>query len=723
VPLRTDGVATEREEGHGAPRGECSRELRNTPYGRGAFGLILSLTWQWASGAASGGWRDALSLTVTGVVRNEVGGREREMTMTSGPDTAALSVVVDVRDLLDARPLNRFAIAVDAPDATLTYGDLYSQVETLASVLKLRGIGPGDRVALCAPRSAAMVVGALGIVASGAAYVALDPAHPPLRLAQLIERAGTVHVVTSTARPVELPAELTQVSIDAATGECICAAAPVPGVSVGAPERSPLDPAYVVFTSGSTGVPKGVVVSHAGLSNLVAWHRRAFTLAKGDRSTLIASPAFDASVWEIWPTMASGGSLHVPTDDLRTDPAGLRDWLIEKSITVTFVPTAVTEQLLTLNWPRRSPLRVLLTGGDVLHRRPAQDLPFDVVNNYGVSEASVVSTSGVVGPPADGDPSGAPPIGTAIDGVSLAVVDESLCPVAAGEPGELLIGGDSVALGYLDEPELTARAFVEASIDGAALVRWYRTGDLVRRLPDGAYEHLGRIDEQVQVRGSRVELAEVAAALDQHPSVRASVVALRGAGVHQRLVAYVVGTVAAPDAADSELDRQTLSEFVANQLPEHMVPGAIVVLAALPLTSNGKVDRAALPDPEPADRVTRAWAMAGVNDDPQGAGAAELVEADPAVLEVVAGLICELLDLPSVDHRDNFFLLGGHSMLGAQLIARLDDLFAVELPLREVFQHPTVAGIAAQVEQAMVAELEVLSDEDAERLANALPGA
>ncbi len=642
------------------------------------------------------------------------------MTLASDPAVSvhpsAPSVPVDVRDLLDARPLNRFAIAVDAPDATLTYGDLHGQVETLAGVLKLRGIGPGDRVALCAPRSAAMVLGALGIVASGAAYVALDPAHPPLRLAQLIERAGTAHVVTSAAHPVQLPAELTVVSVDAATGECVCAAAPVPAVSVDRSERSPRDPAYVVFTSGSTGVPKGVVVSHAGLSNLIAWHRRAFALSKGDRSTLIASPAFDASVWEIWPAIAAGGSLHVPADDLRTDPAGLRDWLIEKSITVTFVPTAVTEQLLALNWPRRAPLRALLTGGDVLHRRPARDLPFEVVNNYGVSEASVVSTSGVVGPLA-GDASGAPPIGAAIDGVTLAVVDETLHPVAAGQPGELLIGGVSVALGYLDEPELTARAFLEASIAGSAPQRWYRTGDLVRALPGGDYEHLGRIDEQVQVRGSRVELAEVAASLDQHPAVQASVVALRGAGVHQRLVGYVA---AAPGA---EIDRQALSDFVAGHLPEHMVPGAIVVLAALPMTTNGKIDRTALPDPEPADRVTRAWAVAAAAGEAPGSCAAELVEADPAVLEVVAGLICELLDLPSVDHRDNFFLLGGHSMLGAQLIARLDDLFAVELALREVFQNPTVAGIAAQVEQALVAELDVLSDEDAERLAGALPGA
>ena len=652
------------------------------------------------------------------------------MTLVSDPDAAAAAgpaVSIDVRDLLGGRPSNKFAIAVDAPDATLTYVDLFDQVHTLAGVLKLRGIGPGDRVALCAPRSAAMVIGALGIVASGAAYVALDPAHPPLRLAQLIERAGTAHVVRSSAHPVDLPDTLTPISIDAAAGTCSCAAAPVPDVTAitaAAAKRSPADPAYIVFTSGSTGVPKGVVVSHAGLSNLIGWHHRAFALAKTDRCTLIASPAFDASVWEVWPAIAAGASLHVAPDELRTDPAGLRDWLIEKSVTVSFVPTAVTEQLLTLNWPRRAPLRVLLTGGDVLHRRPASELPFDLVNNYGVSEASVVSTSGVVAPHSAGDTaaaSAAPPIGAAIDGVDLAVVDAALNLVGPGEPGELLIGGVSVALGYLDEPELTARAFVEAAVGGVA-ARWYRTGDLVRQLPDGAFEHLGRIDEQVQVRGSRVELGEIAASLDRHPAVNTSVVAVRGEGVRQRLVAYVVLANGA-----GTLDRQVLRDYVASQLPDHMVPGAIVLLPALPMTTNGKIDRAVLPDPAPSDRVTRAWAVADMADagdaGPAGGEAgADAIVADPAVLEVVAGLICELLDLPSVDHRDNFFLLGGHSMLGAQLIARLDELFAVQLPLREVFQNPTVAGIAAQVEQAMVAELDLLSDEDVERLADALPG-
>ncbi|MCW2547477.1 MAG: non-ribosomal peptide synthase/amino acid adenylation enzyme, partial [Mycobacterium sp.] len=575
-----------------------------------------------------------------------------------------------MRDLIAAGPANRFAIAVDAPDAVLTYGDLRSQVDQLAGVLQQLGVGPGDRVALCAPRSAALVVGALGIVAAGACYVALDPAHPQVRLAQLAERAGAAVAVVSSAQLVELGDEVTRVELDAATGGCACASAPLPVDPRPAVEPGPQDPAYVVFTSGSTGMPKGVVVSHGGLSNLISWHRRAFALTKDDRTTLIASPAFDASIWELWPTLAVGGSLHIPPDELRTDPAGLRDWLVERAITVTFVPTAVTEQLLTLSWPRQVPLRVLLTGGDALHRRPRAGLSFSVVNNYGVSEASVVSTSGAVSPAGDAKAGAAPSIGAAIDGVTLVVVDDTLTLVAQGEPGELLIGGVSVALSYLNEPELTARAFLRRSFAGGPEQQWYRTGDLVRCSPDGTYEHLGRIDDQVQVRGSRVELGEVAAALDKHPLIRASVVVARGEGMLQRLVAYAVSVDC------GELNAQELADFAAAQLPEHMVPGAVVILPELPITANGKIDRAALPEPAATDRVVRGWSWKAPDDDPASGGdpaaEVEVADADPALLSVVSALVCELLELPSVDHQDNFFLLGGHSMLGAQLIAHLD---------------------------------------------------
>jgi amino acid adenylation domain-containing protein len=254
------------------------------------------------------------------------------------------------------------------------------------------------------------------------------------------------------------------------------------------------DLAYVIYTSGSTGAPKGVLVEHAGLSNLIFWHRRAFAITEGDRATQIASPGFDAAVWEMWPYLTAGASLHVPTDDVRADPVALRDWLLAERISVSFLPTALAEAVLTLDWPAELPLRYLLTGGDALHRYPSPGLPFAVVNNYGPTEGTVVATSGVVRP--SPNPLGAPTIGKPIANVRTYIVDDQLAPVATESPGELLIGGDGVARGYVNRPALTAEKFIPDPFSGIPGTKLYRTGDVARQRPDGEIEFLGRVDEQ-----------------------------------------------------------------------------------------------------------------------------------------------------------------------------------------------------------------------------------
>jgi acyl-CoA synthetase (AMP-forming)/AMP-acid ligase II/acyl carrier protein len=355
---------------------------------------------------------------------------------------------------------------------------------------------------------------------------------------------------------------------------------------------------------------------------------------------------------------------------LRADPVGLRDWLLDEGITVTFLPTGVAEGMIGLTWRGGGALRFLLTGGDALTRRPSRELGFTVVNNYGVSEASVVTTSGPVAPAGDGPPT----IGRAIDGVDIRIVDDDLVPVPSGDAGELLIGGVSVARGYLHQPELTSQRFVEGP--GG---RCYRTGDRVRMRPDGQVEFLGRVDDQLSIRGFRVEPGEVAAALNSHPGVEASVsVALGASSAERRLVAYVVADGALrPD--DRELDAH-----LADLLPEYMVPSTYVWLEELPLTAHGKIDRAALPDPvaPPAPELT---------------GPAPETAVETAVVSVIA----ELLERADVATNQNFFLLGGHSMLGAQLIVRLADLFDTEISLRYLFDHPTPAELAAEVERQL----------------------
>jgi amino acid adenylation domain-containing protein len=440
------------------------------------------------------------------------------------------------------------------------------------------------------------------------------------------------------------------------------------------PPRS-TDIAYVVYTSGSTGRPKGVLVEHASLANLVDWHRAAFALGAGDRSTLIASPGFDAAVWEIWPSLASGAALHVVPDDLRADPVGLRDWLVAEGITVTFLPTAVAEGVMGLAWPEDGALRYLLTGGDALTRRPPPGLGFTVVNNYGLSETAVVATSGAVAP--DGE--GAPSIGRPIAGVVAEVVDEHLRAVEPGVDGELVVGGVAVGPGYLNRDELTDERFLDDEQG-----RRYRTGDRVRLRPDGEFEFLGRLDDQLSIRGFRVEPGEVTAALNSHPAIEASVtIGVGSSSADRQLMAYVVA------AGDERPHHAELAGYLGGFLPEHLVPSRYVWLDELPLTQHGKIDRDALP--------ARAET---VSDEPARRPPGTRIEA--AIASVVAELLDVDVDELGIDQ--NFFLLGGHSMLGAQLIVRLEDLFGVEISLRYLFDHPTLAEIAAAVERQMAAD-------------------
>ena len=587
---------------------------------------------------------------------------------------AGPGVVARVATVVTHRPE---ALAVAAPDATLSYAQLWGRALALAQRLRSAGLGSDEPVALCLPRSAELVVGALGILAAGGCYVALDPAQPHERLRFATADSGARMVVAGSEATWCPPGVLV---LAPASGAEPAARAPV--------YADPHEPAYAVYTSGSTGEPKGVLVEHASLLNLVDWHQRAFGLTFADRSTLLASPGFDASIWELWPCLTAGASVHVPPEALKTDPGALRDWLVGTGITVCFLPTPLAETVLELAWPPDAPLRFLLTGGDVLHHRPPPGLPFTLVNNYGVAEGAVVSTSGVVAPECDADPV-PPSIGSAIDGVHLTVVDETGDAVAAGQPGELVISGVSVARGYLGRPELDRARF-----SGSGSERAYRTGDLVRARPDGELEYLGRIDDQIQVRGVRVEPGEIAAVLNRHPAVESSVVLASGRGDAAFLTGYVV-------AADTQQPEPAeLQAHLRQRLPEHMIPRDFVLLDALPTTANGKVDRTALREHAVPDHARRH--LLAPRNDPEA---------------VIADIVAERLGMPQVGVDENFFLLGGHSMLGAQLIIRVSEQFGVEMSLRTLFEHPTVAEMAQEVERLLVEEISRMSEAELLRAA------
>ncbi|MFZ0761433.1 MAG: amino acid adenylation domain-containing protein, partial [Candidatus Sulfotelmatobacter sp.] len=441
------------------------------------------------------------------------------------------------------------------------------------------------------------------------------------------------------------------------------------------------DLAYVIYTSGSTGTPKGVQVGHDNLLNLVNWHGHAFRVTAADRASQLASPGFDAAVWEIWPYLAAGASLHLVNDEVRGQPEKLRDWLVRERITISFVPTPVAEQMTKLPWLPETALRFLLTGADTLHHYPSANLPFALINNYGPTECTVVTTSAPVRPGAAGD--GLPPIGWPIANAEVYVLDGDQKPVAPGKIGELYIGGAGVARGYVNRPALTSERFVADPFAKVSGARLYRTGDLGCYEPDGQIAFHGRIDDYVKIRGYRIDPGEVVNVLGRHPAVRASAVLAReDGGTGKRLVAYVVA------AANSSLKDSGLREFLRQYLPEYMLPSVFVKVESLPVAANGKLDRSALAAPDDGNII---------RDE-------VFVAPRSATERQVAALLAPLLHIDKVGANDNFFLLGGNSLLGTQVINRVSEVFGVDLTLLGLFDHPTVAGIAQEIENLLAAE-------------------
>jgi len=569
------------------------------------------------------------------------------------------------------------AIAVVTEGERLTYERLNRDADRLARCLTGLGVGPEIPVGVLADRSPAMIIALLAILKAGGAYVPLDAAHPPERLGFIVRDTKMPVVLTQGGPASRLGRHGAQVLCleDAARLETLSG----DGGKAGAPAVGPDNLAYIIYTSGSTGRPKGVAVTHASLLNLVFWHRRTYEIAPEDRASQLAGLGFDASVWEIWPYLTAGATLCLPREEQRLDPEALLAWLSSQGITVAFAPTPLAERLLDLEWPDSVPLRLLLTGGDRLSRYPSPDLSFRLVNHYGPTESTVVTTAGAVRAATDGggappDEGAAPSIGRPIANTRVYLLDSRLNPVPVGVPGELYIGGRGLARGYWGRPGLTAAAFVPDPFAGLPGGRLYRTGDLARRLPDGRLDFLGRVDHQVKIRGFRIELGEIEVTLAAHSGVREAVAVVRGEGPGpERLVAYVVPR---PGAHPPESDE--LRAWLRERLPEYMVPAAIVRLDELPLTPNGKVDRRALPAPEPRP----------------GEGTGPGIAPRTPLEERIAAIWTEVLGREPAGIDDSFFSLGGHSLLAAQVVGRVGRELGITLPVRCLFEHPTVAGLS-----------------------------
>jgi amino acid adenylation domain-containing protein len=470
---------------------------------------------------------------------------------------------------------------------------------------------------------------------------------------------------------------------------------PLPPATPDRVTASPKSLAYVIYTSGSTGEPKGVEITHESLFNLVQWHQCAFGVTSADRASHVARVGFDAGVWEIWPYLTVGASLHLADNETLSHPESLRDWLVAQRITISFIPTPIAERLIDLPWPSGTALRTMLTGADTLHGYPTAGLPFVLVNNYGPTECTVVATSGAVH--SRNSTHQLPPIGRPIANTQIYILDESGKQVPTGTAGELHIGGMGVARGYRNRPELTAQRFIPNPFGTEPGERLFKTADLARLLPDGQIAFLGRVDEQVKVRGFRVEPNEVTATLNEHPHIQQSVVVAREvAPGDTRLIAYFV----AVPQSDPTLGE--LRNFLEARLPDFMIPATFVKLEKLPLTANGKVDRMSLPAADETNTLR------------DSAGRAPRTDLEKTIAEILE----RLLQLDHVDLEENFFSLGGHSLLGAQLVARLRDIFRIEVPLRVIFEAPSVAELSSEIDRLLVAKVQAMSEIEVNRLLN-----
>ncbi|MEV7187274.1 non-ribosomal peptide synthetase [Kitasatospora sp. NPDC093102] len=562
-------------------------------------------------------------------------------------------------------------LAVHGPDGALTFAALEERTRLLAGELIALGITPGDRIGVHLRRGTQLVVALLAAWRAGAAYVPLDRAYPHDRLAFMAEAAGIQALVTDDPAATGFaPAGVVTVDPAALPGRT-----PVP---VPFDDLPPADAAaYVIFTSGSTGRPKGVAATRAGVASLLAALEEFGAYADEPRTVAWnASVSFDASVQQ-WARVCRGDSVVVLDEDIRKDPERLEELLDRLAVTDLDLTPSHWEMLRTaLLHPRADgrTLRLFMGGEPVPERTwcelsaAAAEGVLDAVNLYGPTECTVDATAAwITGP--------GPHIGDALPGNVLRILDEEGRPVPDGESGELYIAGPRLALGYVNQPELTAERFPQDPF-GVPGTRMYRTGDLVRRTAHGL-EFLGRADRQVKFRGYRMELGEIEYALASHPDVASAVVLVRADDGGDRLVAYVV------PAAGAEPSPAALRTYAALTLPEFMLPSDHVFLDALPLTPNGKLDTAALPAPE-----TSAAQAAGT------AGRAPATETE----QLIAGVWSEVLGRPEIGADDDFFALGGHSLMALRVIGRLKKHLRRPVPVKDIYKHPRLSNLAAYVD-------------------------
>ncbi|MFD6860820.1 amino acid adenylation domain-containing protein, partial [Rhodococcus sp. NPDC060090] len=573
------------------------------------------------------------------------------------------------------------AVAVRFGDESVSYSELGSRVRRLARHLIDVGVGPESLVAVALPRSVDLVVALLAVLEAGGGYLPVDPNSPADRIEFLVSDAAPVAVVTRSDEEVSFPGGVPVVELDRVDLSGVDDAPVVDGE-----RRAPLastNLAYVIYTSGSTGRPKGVLIPHRNVVRLMVNTESVYGFGASDVWTMFHSYAFDFSVWELWGPLLYGGTLVVVDYFTSRSPEAFRELLVREQVTVLNQTPSAFYQLAEADRVAsdgaRLALRYVIFGGEALEpRRLAgwferhEDTSPRLVNMYGITETTVHVSYREIGAEL-AEAGSASVVGVPIAGLRVYVLDRRLQPVPVGVAGEMYVGGGQLARGYLRRPELSSARFVADpfSADGALL---YRTGDVARWVVSGDLEYLGRADDQVKIRGFRIELGEVeAAVLAQDSVAQAAVIVREDAPGAVRIVAYVV------PAEGVSVDVDSLRDGVGAVVPEYMVPSAFVVIESIPLTVNGKLDRRALPEPVFETRVFRAPST--------------------PIEEIVAGVFADVLGVERVGADDDFFVLGGNSLIATQVVSRLGVALDAQVPVRALFEASTVSALAARVEQ------------------------
>jgi amino acid adenylation domain-containing protein len=595
------------------------------------------------------------------------------------------------------------AIALVFDDCELTFKELNARANQLAHYLRSKGGLPGCRVGLCTERDAEMIIGLLGILKAGGAYVPLNPEHPRARLELQLAESNASFLITNgdaidglgfAGKTINLVRDRALLETKSSENpECVV---------------TPEDLVYVIYTSGSTGGPKGVAVRHRNLVNYTEFVLRSLRIDGPLHFATVSTITADLGNTCIFPSIVSGGCLHVLSYDVSMEGDLLRDYVEKHPIDVLkIVPSHLNALLASQSNGAILPKQYLILGGEALSwelvRRISQmEHSCKIINHYGPTETTVGSLTFGVESGAASKYSLTVPIGRPIANTRVYVLDGNLQPVPLGVTGELYIGGAGVAAGYLNQPMETAARFIADPFSERSGARLYRTGDLARYLPDDNIEFLGRVDHQVKVRGFRVELGEIESVLREHAGVDHAVVTVeRDSSNGERIIAYIVSPTGAARNQDE------LRTFLRARIPDYMIPSAFVFLKSMPLTPNGKIDRAAL--------ATSAEASADLQR--------AFVAPRTAVEKELSNIWTELLKLNELSVHDNFFDLGGHSLLATQVVSRMRKAFQREIPLRALFESPTIAALAERIDNdsasetaRLLAELEQLSDEEAERL-------